>query len=271
MSPDERAQPTPLPRRTLAEQMADTLTEAIVSGEYPPGAMLPIEPALAERFGVSRAVVRDATRMLAARGLVDAQHGRGVFVTESGVGPFGEALLLALRRAAATAWDVARFEQMILPEVFAEAAREITDEEIATLRRLTAAYHTTFAAVTRRNWGQERLSPADREAVMDSFRAVYGAIFGATHNPVWRLLAEPVLRLRAPRSYQTGTMSADDFIDHERRQIDADLEPIFGRNPDAARRKAAERVVLPPAAVIAMQATPVGEIPDIPLTIGEND
>jgi GntR family transcriptional repressor for pyruvate dehydrogenase complex len=270
MSADESPIPTPLPRRTLAEQMADSLTEAIVSGEYLPGAMLPIEPALARQFGVSRAVVRDATRMLAARGLVDAQHGRGVFVTESGIKPFSEALFLALRRVGASAWDVERFEQMILPEVFAEAARQATDDEIARIRRLTNSYHVVFAETSRHNWGQPHLSPADLNSVMAAFRAVYGAIFAATHNKVWALLAEPLLRLRMPRSWESASMTVEDFIAHERRVFDARIDAIAGRDPDEARRLARAFVQLPPAAEAAMRATPVGETPQIPLPLTES-
>lgn len=266
MSPDELL--TPLPRRTLAEQMADELTEAIVSGELPPGSMLPVEPALAARFGVSRAVVRDATRMLAARGLVDARHGRGVFVTESGVNPFGDALLLALRRAGATVWDVERFEQTILPEVLAEAARMATDEEIAAIRRAAERYHAVFAEVSRRHWEGDPLPDNERERVLAAFRAVYRAIFAATHNAVWSLLAEPVLRLRALRNWQAGEMTVDDFIAHERRLFDARVEAVAARDPDRARA-AGTAAPLPPAAEAAMRATPVGETVVIPLALGE--
>ncbi len=120
-----------LKRQTLAEQLAETLREAILAGRWRAGEALPTEPELAAQFGVSRAVVRDGTRMLAAQGLVEAQHGRGVFVTASPVAAFGDALLLALRRAGASAWDVERFEQMVLPEVQAEAARQATDADLA--------------------------------------------------------------------------------------------------------------------------------------------
>lgn len=251
--------------------MADELTEAIVSGELPPGAMLPIEPQLAARFGVSRAVVRDATRMLAARGLVDAQHGRGVFVTESGLAPFSEALQLALRRQGATVWDVERFEAMILPEVIAEAAREATDEEVAAIRRLAAEYHKIFAEVSRRNWGRARLPDGDREQVLAAFRAVYRAIFAATHNAVLRLLAEPVLRLRALRSWQEGDMTVEDFIAHERRLFDARVDAIAGRDPDQARKLVRDSIRVPSEVEMTlravMTATPIGETVEIPLPI----
>ena len=256
-----------LRRQTLAEQLADTLKEAILAGRWRAGEALPTEPELAAQFGVSRAVVRDGTRMLAARGLVEAQHGRGVFVTGSPVAAFGDALLLALRRAGATAWDVERFEQMILPNVQAEAARQATDEELAKIARLAEAYHTVFAAVTRDSWQRGHLSPAEREQVMAAFRALYAAIFAATHNAVWALLAEPLLRLRAPRSWQEGDLSAEEFIAHERQLIDARVEAIIARDPDRARETDRVLMALPPEAEAAMRATPVGEIPDIPLPL----
>lgn len=262
MMPNDRT-PSHLPRRTLAEQMAATLTEAIIDGRLAGGTALPTEPELAEQFGVSRAVVRDATRMLVARGLVDAQHGRGVFVTESPIAPFGDALLLALRRRQATAWDVQRFEQMILPEVAAEAARVATSEELADIRHAADAYLATFAEATRRAWGQANLMPGDQAAVTAAFRAFYAAIFAATHNAVWGLLAEPLLRLRMPRSWDSDDMTADAFIAHEHRLIDAYVNAIASRAPDRARAEIETLVALPPAAEIAMRDTPIGQVPHI--------
>ena len=48
----------------------DFLGEAIVSGRYAVGAIVPPEPLLGEELGVSRTVVREAIKALAAKGLV---------------------------------------------------------------------------------------------------------------------------------------------------------------------------------------------------------
>ena len=48
----------------------DHLGEAIVSGRYAPGASIPPEPLLGEELGVSRTVVREAVKSLAAKGLL---------------------------------------------------------------------------------------------------------------------------------------------------------------------------------------------------------
>ena len=48
----------------------DLLGEAIVSGRYAEGAIIPPEPLLGEELGVSRTVVREAMKALAAKGLI---------------------------------------------------------------------------------------------------------------------------------------------------------------------------------------------------------
>ena len=53
-----------------------------MSGARPPGAKLPPEGELAERFGVHRNTVRQAVAALAAEHLVVARRGSGTFVTE---------------------------------------------------------------------------------------------------------------------------------------------------------------------------------------------
>lgn len=68
---------------TAWRQIADALAEEIAAGRLAPGAQLPTEPRLAERFGVNRHTVRRAVAVLASRGLVRATQGRGTFVEEA--------------------------------------------------------------------------------------------------------------------------------------------------------------------------------------------
>ena len=70
-----------MPRPALWSGIAATLLVEITGGHYPPGARLPTESALSNRFGVNRHTVRAALADLAARGLVHARRGAGVFVT----------------------------------------------------------------------------------------------------------------------------------------------------------------------------------------------
>lgn len=62
------------------QQIADTLRNAITSGQLASGERLPSEPKLVEYFGVARMTARQAIQELKGEGLVVSEHGRGVFV-----------------------------------------------------------------------------------------------------------------------------------------------------------------------------------------------
>lgn len=67
--------------RTLPEQIADDIGAAIVRGDIAAGERLR-EVQIAADYGVSRAPVREAIRLLARRGLVDFYPRRGAYVVE---------------------------------------------------------------------------------------------------------------------------------------------------------------------------------------------
>lgn len=70
-----------MPRSALWRAIADTLADEIARGHVGAGDKLPTEAELSARFGVNRHTVRHALGDLAARGLVHARRGAGVFVT----------------------------------------------------------------------------------------------------------------------------------------------------------------------------------------------
>jgi GntR family transcriptional repressor for pyruvate dehydrogenase complex len=73
---------TPIPRRVLAEHLAQLILEQIREGNLLPGQQLPPERELATTLGVSRPSLREALRALSILGILDKRHGEGVFVTE---------------------------------------------------------------------------------------------------------------------------------------------------------------------------------------------
>lgn len=65
--------------RGLHGQTVETLGSRIVRGDYEPGT--PLSPdALEAEFGISKSVVREALRVLAAKGLVDSRQKRGTVI-----------------------------------------------------------------------------------------------------------------------------------------------------------------------------------------------
>lgn len=70
----------PTSDRPVYKQIAEILRAAITRGELAPGDRLPSESELMARYHVSQGTVRHALTLLQNENLVQAQHGRGVFV-----------------------------------------------------------------------------------------------------------------------------------------------------------------------------------------------
>jgi GntR family transcriptional regulator len=64
----------------LYQQIKSLLTQSLISGEWAPGAAIPSEMELAQRFGVSQGTVRKAIDELAAENIVVRRQGKGTYV-----------------------------------------------------------------------------------------------------------------------------------------------------------------------------------------------
>lgn len=73
---------TNLSRQTLSEQIAQQLVDFIFEQGLTPGDVLPSENRLAENFGVSRPIVREALKSLSAQGFIQVVNGKGAFVKQ---------------------------------------------------------------------------------------------------------------------------------------------------------------------------------------------
>ena len=102
---------------SLAEQLRESIEEAIVTGALTPGAPLD-EAELSQRYQVSRTPVREALLQLAATGLVELRHRRGATVAELGAQRLIEMFEV-----------MAEYEAMCARH----AARRMSDEERAEL------------------------------------------------------------------------------------------------------------------------------------------
>ena len=72
---------TEILQSSLPQKVTSRVLKRIAQGDYPPGSSLPTENEMATEYGVSRIVVREATRLLSAKRVIEVQQGRGTFVT----------------------------------------------------------------------------------------------------------------------------------------------------------------------------------------------
>ena len=68
-------------QQPMYQQIADDLQAQIESGTLEPGARLPTELELRDRYASSRNTIRDAIKRLTSQGLVETRPGQGTFVT----------------------------------------------------------------------------------------------------------------------------------------------------------------------------------------------
>ena len=74
-------------QRPMYQQIAEDLRAQIESGTLAPGAQLPTELELRDRYDSSRNTIRDAIKRLTSQGLVETRPGQGTFVTRR-IDPF---------------------------------------------------------------------------------------------------------------------------------------------------------------------------------------
>lgn len=123
----------------LPEKIAQDLMRQILAGEFDDAHILPSERALQDSFGVSRTVVREALKLLAARGLVLTGTGQGAVVSKNLTAPAIDALLLAFHRAHVQLEDLLNTRLLIEPEAAALAAQHATPLQIRRLHELSQA------------------------------------------------------------------------------------------------------------------------------------
>jgi len=74
---------TPLPKQTLADNLASELKKFIINNRFYPGKKLPSTSELAKNFGVGMPTLREALKKLETLGAIVVKHGSGIFVGEN--------------------------------------------------------------------------------------------------------------------------------------------------------------------------------------------
>jgi GntR family transcriptional regulator, transcriptional repressor for pyruvate dehydrogenase complex len=129
---DAQASTPPLLRLSAAEAVFNALRADIESGNVAVGAKLSSETMLAQRYGVSRSVVREALRSCTALGLTMTKTGKGTFVVSNQV---AKDLVLG----AYSARDLTEARPHIEVPAAGLAAQRRTADELESLREIVAA------------------------------------------------------------------------------------------------------------------------------------
>ncbi len=129
----------PLEReQRLYERVVEKIIPLIQDGSWAPGDRLPPERDLAEAFGVSRTVIREAVKTLEARGVLETLAGSGVYVRFPDSAAVSRSLRMYLQLLDQDDIDLrlAEIRRVLEVEIAALAAARATPEERQEMHRL---------------------------------------------------------------------------------------------------------------------------------------
>ena len=207
----------------LADGIVAHLTRAILDGQLLPGGSLPSESALALRYGVSKPVVREAIRQLAAQGVLQVGQGRATRVRALNADPLGRFWLFAAGNGPQGLAEAVELRRMIEPPAARLAAQRHTAPELDALRATLATMRDALGDVPR--W-------------IDADLAFHGHLAIMAHNRLLLLQMQglmPVIRTVMDRFNARATRSRAEWRatwDRHARVVDA----LAARDPGAAEQ-----------------------------------
>lgn len=203
---------------SLSDQVAGELAQRVLAGTWPAGHRIPSESELIATFGVSRTVVRDAVRTLAARGFVEVRQGSGTIVRGEPEEPYADALVDLLIRSDVTLADLAKAREAVDLMLCERAAVERGEDD---LERLRAAYADLCAAEEAADW-------ASAESSHLRFHVV---LVESVHLPGLEVLLRPLQRIIVDTSLPPDMTAPESWDVASHRPI---LEAVANRDPVAA-------------------------------------
>jgi DNA-binding FadR family transcriptional regulator len=161
----------------LVHRVVAEIERLMASGQLAPGQKLPPERQLADTLGVSRTVVREATHVLTARGLLESRHGYGTVVRQVKRDALVEPLGWLMQAYGATLDDLHGVRSILEVEIVKLAAAQATEADIIRLSDIVA---------------QMERSKEDVASFVALDGDFHQALSETTHNPLLALLLDTV-------------------------------------------------------------------------------
>ena len=212
------------PALGVVDRLATALARDIAGGIWKPNETLPIEPELAHRFGAGRNAVREAVKILTAKGLLRTGRRTGTTVRPE------------------SSWNLldAELLQWILP---ASADREALLDELSEIRAIIeptaaslAATHASALETMQLFEAYDEMETGRDQAVINACVNFHALLFEMSHNRFLNAVA-PAFSLLLRSNFEILTRSGNPVTRNlkEHRQV---ADALSQRDPDATRRAA---------------------------------
>jgi GntR family transcriptional regulator, transcriptional repressor for pyruvate dehydrogenase complex len=167
----------------LSDKVAELMRETIISRQMSPGTPLPSERELGEQFGVSRTVIREAVRALAAKGIVEVRTGSGLRVASVDEATALESLTWYIRGGQIDYAEVHEVRSAIEVEMAGLAAERRSDDQLKALQDAHKRFQTVLDDV-------EEATLADVEFHALIAKATENELFSALLGSIGEALIE---------------------------------------------------------------------------------
>jgi DNA-binding FadR family transcriptional regulator len=196
--------------------------QLMIAEEYPEfGSRLPKEAALADRFQVSRIVIREAMKILEDRGVVEVRAGRGTLTVPPSSSRVKESLLRLFGNQPVP--TVQAMEQLL-------ELRQVLEEMTASLAAVRASEADLGRIETALN--DMKQESADLEFTVAADLRFHRSLMSAAHNPYIEMVLDPLMEVYLQQIKVTDSSNTGWELHH-----DIFLQ-IQARNPLAARQAA---------------------------------
>jgi DNA-binding FadR family transcriptional regulator len=207
----------------LGVAVVDAIVDVIVSGAVQPGDLLPPEGQLAERFGVSRTVIRESVKRIEEKGLVTIARGRGTSVRPT------------------SSWNI--LDQVVLTSLIKHDDSLGVLDELSVVRAQLESVMAADAAIGRSDLQLKELEGhlqrmRDSLHDEDGFRAADAAFHESVMSSSGNRLAESIARILFERARDSSRFRGVDSAESFRVTLDeheAVFDAIVAGNAAAAR------------------------------------
>lgn len=144
-------------KRLLSAEIANEIEAFIHDKKLQASDQLPNEIVLSEQLGVSRTTIREAVKILSAKGVVEIRRGVGTFVCNM-PGVASDSLGLTFVDKSNLIDELYQFRMMIEPDIVALAAKNATDKDLFELKEAHAKFVTDYHEYSAHKIGFEEAS-----------------------------------------------------------------------------------------------------------------
>lgn len=223
------------------------LRQQLVSGTLKAGDRLLPERDLAAQLGVSRPVVREVLRTLAAIGVLEIRHGYGSVVRKPDFSQMGDVFTLMLAQQDNAVEDILEARIAIEREAIRLACRRSTSADIAQLRALLvdiqATLHDPIAGAEADFAFHAAMIAAAHSPMLESLHAAIAALLRRSHfERRARITALPELRAYAAEHHNH---LLDAIVERNEKLADELLVTHFAIGASLERRAGAAPAAAP--------------------------